>query len=88
VDGGVSVYDNLMQLQADLIGRPVRRMVNPEGSATGAASLGWIAAGRWKVEDIEAGLGPGVLFQPAADQDWRDESLARWHDALARSRLA
>jgi len=87
-DGGVSVYDGLMQLQANLIGRPLRRMANPEGSATGAAFLAWVAAGQWKSADIDAAIGAGTVFQPAADQEWRDGHLARWHDALARARLA
>ncbi len=87
-DGGVSAHDGLMQLQADLLGRPVRRMTNMEGSAIGAAILAGIAAGQWNEAEIMSRAGAGTLFQPVADGKWRDAALARWHDALNRARLS
>jgi glycerol kinase len=87
-DGGVSVHDPLMRTQADLIGRTVRRASVPEGSAAGAAFLAGMATGQWTDSDIGSLTGSGTLFQPTADEEWRERTLARWHDALARARFA
>lgn len=87
-DGGVSVYDTLMRTQADLIGRPVRRLDVPEGSATGAAYMAGMASGQWTVSDLASLAGPGTLFEPAADEQWRERNLGRWHDALARAQFS
>lgn len=87
-DGGISVNDNLMQLQADLIDRPVRRMNAPEASAVGAAFLAGIVADQWTVTDAESRTGAGTLFHPEADEHWRERTMARWHDALARARFS
>jgi glycerol kinase len=87
-DGGASVNDRLMQLQADLIGRPVRRSASPEASASGAAYLAGLAAGQWTGGDLASAADSGTLFEPRSDEAWRARSLSRWHDALARSRLA
>jgi glycerol kinase len=86
-DGGLTKSDGLMQFQADLIGRPVRRMASAEGSAAGAAFLAGIAAGQWSDTSIESRTGSGTLFTPAATGEWRDRTMARWHDALARATL-
>ncbi|MEN3040401.1 MAG: glycerol kinase GlpK [Bacteroidia bacterium] len=45
VDGGVSVNAHLMQLQADLIGRPVERPIHGEITAWGVAALAGRMAG-------------------------------------------
>jgi glycerol kinase len=50
VDGGASVNDLLMQMQADLAGIPVLRTHNPETTALGAAALAARAIGFW--EDV------------------------------------
>jgi glycerol kinase len=85
-DGGVSAHDGLMQFQADLIDRPVRRMASTEGSAAGAALLAGVAAGQRGEAEIAPGADAGTVFQPVADGPWRDRALARWHDALDRAR--
>jgi glycerol kinase len=87
-DGGLSQSDGLMQFQADLIGRPVRRMASTDGSAAGAALLAGVAAGQRKDAGSEPRAGSGTLFRPAAAGEWRERTMARWHDALARARLA
>lgn len=77
VDGGVSVNAQLMQFQADLIGRPVIRPLHGEVTAWGVAAL----AGQ------QAGLPVGRLpvaqrFQPQGQR----HSLSRWKEAVARAR--
>src|SRR5207247_1935964 len=52
VDGGATVNDTLMQLQADILGVPVVRPVVPETTALGAAYAAGLAVGFWT--DTEA----------------------------------
>ena len=47
VDGGASVMDLLLQMQADQLGVPVRRPVDQETTALGAAYLAGLAEGVW-----------------------------------------
>jgi glycerol kinase len=47
VDGGASAMDLLCQLQADLLGVPVRRPVVQETTAMGAAFLAGLGVGMW-----------------------------------------
>src|SRR2546427_5966473 len=47
VDGGAAVMDVLCQLQADLLGIPVRRPRRTETTALGAAFLAGLGAGGW-----------------------------------------
>ena len=51
VDGGATVNDTLMQLQADILGVPVVRPVVAETTALGAAYAAGLAVGFWK--DLE-----------------------------------
>ena len=48
VDGGATVNDTLMQLQADILGVPVVRPVVAETTALGAAYAAGLASGFWK----------------------------------------
>jgi glycerol kinase len=50
-DGGASVMNVLLQFQADLLGVPVRRPVQQETTALGAAYLAGLAAGVWSSTD-------------------------------------
>jgi glycerol kinase len=52
------------------------------------AYLAGLAAGQWTGDDLASAADSGTLFEPRADEAWRARSLGRWHDALARSRLA
>ncbi len=45
VVGGGSKSDLLLQLKADVTGKPVRRVVHPEATALGATMIGAVAAG-------------------------------------------
>src|SRR5437879_12999143 len=52
VDGGAAVMDVLCQLQADLLGIPVRRPRQTETTALGAAFLAGLRAGLWSDADL------------------------------------
>ena len=57
VDGGATVNDTLMQLQADILGVPVVRPVVAETTALGAAYAAGLATGFWKdLDDLAAEL--------------------------------
>jgi glycerol kinase len=86
-DGGAAMNDLLLQLQADLLGRPVERAPMPETTALGAALLAGRAAGVWSSDDeLASVVGVGARFEPRATESWRASERARWAEAVARTR--
>ncbi|HEX6938469.1 MAG TPA: glycerol kinase GlpK [Longimicrobiales bacterium] len=87
VDGGASQNDWLMQFQADVIGRPVRRPAMVETTALGAAGLAGLAVGVWADADAFRGAQPApTRFQPAMERAARDALLLGWRRAVAAAR--
>ncbi len=87
VDGGAARNDLLLQLQADLLDRPVERAAVEETTALGAALIAGRAAGVWSSdEEVRALIPPGRVFEPGASEAWRQSMRARWADAVARAR--
>ncbi len=87
VDGGASVMDLLLQLQADHLGVPVTRARFSETTALGAAYLAGLAEGVWSSTRELAELWSGdSTFHPAGDRAATDRDHARWHRAVERSR--
>jgi glycerol kinase len=87
VDGGASVNDGLMQFQADLLGVSVIRPVVSETTALGAAYLAGLAVGYWSdLAEIERNWREDKAFAPRLDGDQREKLLARWSEAVRRSR--
>jgi len=86
VDGGGSVDDLLMQIQADVAGLPVVRSSTTESTALGAAYLAGIATGFWTESDIDAQWRPSRTFLPAISEDERSARVAAWHRAVERSK--
>ncbi len=85
-DGGASRNNLLMQLQADIIGRPVRRSTLAELSALGAAYLAGLAVGLWAdEEDIAKVIVARDCFEPRLSASERARMYAGWQDALART---
>jgi glycerol kinase len=86
VDGGASVMDLLLQLQADQLGVPVIRAAVPETTALGAAYLAGIAEGVWNgTDDVAANWSADRTFSPALDRDAAEAGYARWQRAVERS---
>ncbi|MEQ8841255.1 MAG: glycerol kinase GlpK [Acidimicrobiales bacterium] len=86
VDGGASVMDLLLQIQADQLGVPVIRAAVPETTALGAAYLAGIAEGVWSgTGDVAANWTADRTFSPAADRSRADADYARWRRAVERS---
>jgi glycerol kinase len=87
-DGGASRNRMLMQFQADILGRPVRRNTATSAAALGAAYLAGLATGRWQTLDEIAQLPrPHALFEPHMSAQKRGELYAGWQSALARATL-
>ena len=87
VDGGASRNDLLMQLQADLAGVPVVRPQVTETTALGAAYLAGLATGVWSGgAEIAAQWAVGRRFEPRLAEPARRARIARWREAVERSR--
>ena len=87
VDGGASANNFLMQFQADIVDRPLRRPNIRETTALGAAYLAGLATGVWSgLEDIRGSWTLDRLYQPAMAADKRTGLLAGWHEAVDRIR--
>jgi glycerol kinase len=86
-DGGASVMDLLCQVQADLLGVPVRRAAVQETTALGAAYLAGIAEGVWASgDDAAAAWRSDADFEPSIDAAERTRRRAEWSRAVERSR--
>jgi glycerol kinase len=87
VDGGASRNDLLMQMQADFLGVPVVRPRVIETTALGAAYLAGLALGFWaSADELASHWEAEQIFEPALSASARAEKLARWQQALDRSR--
>ncbi len=87
VDGGACRNNLLMQLQADFLGVPVVRPKVTETTALGAAYLAGLATGFWSgAQEVAAQWGVDRRFEPAMGADERTAKLARWRQAVERSR--
>ena len=89
VDGGASVMDVLLQIQADQLGVPVIRASVAETTALGAAYLAGIAEGVWSgLDDVASLLSESDAdrrFQPDPDRRRADADYAQWQRAVSRS---
>ena len=86
VDGGASRDGFLMQFQADILGRPVRRPVIRETTALGAAYLAGLATGVWESPAQISGLWHcDTTFVPSMEPEHRAELIHGWSRAVGRS---
>ncbi len=87
VDGGASVMDFMLQMQADQLGVTVRRPADQETTALGAAFLAGLAEGVWPdLDAIEASWQLDATFEPEPDRTFTDLAHAQWLRAVERSR--
>ena len=87
VDGGATVNNFLMQLQADVLGVPVVRPTVHETTALGAAYAAGLAAGLWSGQgELQANWSVNRVFEPQWDEARREEAYAGWKRAVERSR--
>jgi glycerol kinase len=87
VDGGASVMDLLLQIQADQLDATVRRPVDQETTALGAAFLAGLAEGVWPdLPALAATWQLDASFTPRADRTLADRHHAEWLRAVERAR--
>ena len=87
VDGGASVMDSMLQLQADQLGVAVQRPKLQEATAAGAAYLAGLATGVWpSLEAVAAHWQLDLEVTPGHDRSSADTAYASWKQAVERSR--
>ena len=86
VDGGATVNNLLMQMQADILGVPVVRPVVAETTALGAAYAAGLAVGFWRdLESLRANWQAERQWEPQWTRDRRDAAYRQWQKAVERS---
>jgi len=86
VDGGATVNDTLMQLQADILGVPVVRPVVAETTALGAAYAAGLAVGFWSdLNDLCDNWRMDKQWEPRWSADQRDSAYSGWKKAVQRT---
>lgn len=84
-DGGATRNATLMQLQADILGKPVHRADIEDLSALGAARLAGLALDWWPALDTLPH--PSTAFIPQMPASERETRYAAWQHAVAQARL-
>ena len=88
VDGGASVSDIIMQFQADITQKRLRRPIIRETTALGAAYLAGLAVGFWKdTEEIESHWRIDKVYEPKMEDERREKLLRGWKNAVACARM-
>ena len=86
VDGGATVNNLLMQMQADILGVPVVRPVVAETTALGAAYAAGLAVGFWPdLATLRAQWKADRSWEPRWNEDQRGEAYRGWQKAVDRS---
>ena len=86
VDGGASVNNLLMQMQADFLGCRIVRPKFVETTALGAAFLAGLGVGIWKeIADVRQAWKADREFFPQLQDAEREDLLQRWKIAVAKS---
>lgn len=87
VDGGATVNNLLMQIQADILGAPVLRPADIETTALGAAFAAGLAVDVWTEEMIFKSneRGEATLFHPKIDTPERESRYHSWSTAIEKS---
>jgi glycerol kinase len=90
VDGGASVNDLLMQMQADLLGLPVLRPAVTETTALGAAYLAGLAVGLYPggTAELAALWRAERVFEPSWPRERAAQAMARWERAVRQTLAA
>jgi glycerol kinase len=87
VDGGATVNNSLMQLQADILGVRVVRPSVHETTALGAAYAAGLASGLWGgLDELRANWGVDREFIPRWGEQRRMEGYHGWKKAIQRAR--
>lgn len=87
VDGGASVNNLLMQIQADAIKTKLVRPKITETTALGVAYLAGLATGFWQnIDEIVHQWQADKVFEPVADTTTIEKVITDWKRAVERSK--
>jgi glycerol kinase len=82
VDGGLAANDVFLQIQADLLGRPVARHENLEATALGACIAAALGTGLATQSDVAPLTRTGKRFDPTIDASESEERFEAWRQAI------
>jgi glycerol kinase len=82
VDGGLAANDVFLQVQADLLGRPVARHRELEATALGACIGAALGVGLATREELVPLTKTARTFEPSISSDEADARLAEWRAAV------
>jgi glycerol kinase len=86
MDGGMAVNKLLLQIQADLLGKPVVRPVVTETTALGAAFAAGLHVRFWSdLDELRRLWQEDSRWQPTIDADARQARMAQWRKAVTRT---
>jgi glycerol kinase len=86
VDGGATINETLMQMQADILGIPVIRPMVIETTALGAAYAAGLAIGFWKnIGDLKHHWKIDRTWEPKWSADQRESGYSGWKKAVDRT---
>ena len=86
VDGGATVNDVLMQMQADILGTTVIRPRIAETTSLGAAYAAGLAVGFWPdLDTLRAQWQEDRVWQPQIGESKRAQGFAGWQKAVKRT---
>ena len=86
VDGGMTADDLLMQIQSDLLGKPVIRPKVIETTALGAAYAAGLAVGYWPDQAaLKANWREDADWSPKLDAAERERRYGKWKKAVQRT---
>jgi len=83
-DGGLAANDAFLQIQADILGRPVRRHAILEATACGAAICAGRGAGLLSLGDVRAFTRYERTFEPGLSADEGQSRFDRWRSQVYR----
>lgn len=85
-DGGAAANNFLMQFQADIIGREVKRPVCIETTSLGAAYFAGLAVGYFKsIDEIRENWQVDRTYSAEMDAEKRGNLISGWHKAVDRA---
>jgi len=81
--GGLANFDVLLQFQADLFQSPIKRPLNVEATALGAAFLAGLGSGVWSDPlQIHEMVKKGKIFRPKISKQKADQLYHQWKKLL------
>ncbi|MCP5495639.1 MAG: glycerol kinase GlpK [Leptospiraceae bacterium] len=87
VDGGATYNNYLMQYQSDILGIKVIRPSNLDTTVLGAAYLAGLQCGFFSsIEELKKIKTQFAEFNPKLDESKRNGELAKWNDAIQRTK--